>query len=272
MKLSSWSFNKTNEYLPWILLVGLALGVANYSLGAWSTLGQSLVQQVAISFVIGYGLLLVVYSSLDQNKEGDSDYKEYGLLILFFALVGILGTEVEGVVRTYAFQQGEYQVLNFQGNHLFNMILSSILGFMTFNWVKFKEKTHEERELPIPPNSETFNTSEEPLNTIPIRQGEAIVLHPLAKIIYFEAYDNYSFLFDLDGKKHLCNYSLLFLEKKLEGNFLRVHRKYLINKNQIAQIKPHLKGRFVIEFKDKSKSSITSSTTYSEVIKSLIKL
>lgn len=76
----------------------------------------------------------------------------------------------------------------------------------------------------------------------------------------------------MDGKKHLCSYSLLHLEKKLAPDFLRVHRKYLINKHQIAQIKPYLKGRFVIEFKDKHKTTITSSASYTHVIKSLMKL
>ncbi|MEM6801010.1 MAG: LytTR family DNA-binding domain-containing protein, partial [Bacteroidota bacterium] len=79
-------------------------------------------------------------------------------------------------------------------------------------------------------------------------------------------------LYDMEGKKSLGTDPLAFLEKRLPDNFLRAHRKYLINKMLIHQIKPHLKGRYVIEFKDKGNSSITSSQSYTEAIKSLIRL
>ena len=54
MRFSSYSFKIANQNLPWILLIGFALGFANYFLGLWPTLGQSLVQQVTISLVVGY--------------------------------------------------------------------------------------------------------------------------------------------------------------------------------------------------------------------------
>lgn len=274
MNLSSWSFEFANKNLRWIILIGLGLGVANIALGVWPTLGQSLFQSLSISLVIGYGIILIADNSQALLGSATSDVKKYGFMLIAFVVIGIIGTEVEELVRRFAFSQDSYQFLDLGGKHLFNCILSVILGGVVFNAINLRkgadeiaELSHGDTQIPkLDPNSK------EPLLSIPIRKNETFILHPIEKIIYFEAYDNYSFLHDLEGEKHLCNYSLLFLSKRLERNFIRVHRKYLVHKNQISKITPHLKGRYVIEFGDSSKTSITSSTTYSDVVKSLIKL
>lgn len=262
------NFKEANKNVLWILLVGIALGVANYSLGIWSTLGQSMVQQVVISFVIGYGLLMLVYNSSQLFTDSSSNYKKYGILVLGFVGVGILGTEVQSMSNALLFQQGNYSPLNGGGTYLFNSILSCILGFSILTLVKDKG----ESQVVVNDFDAPAETPRTPLTSIPIRKGEATFLHLPEDVIYFEAYDNYSFLHDREGNRHLCSYPLVFLEKRLSENFLRVHRKYLINRDHIHQIKPHLKGRFVIEFTDKTKKSIVSSSGYSEVIKSLIRL
>lgn len=264
-------FEESNQKIVWILLVGLALGVANYALGVWPSIGQSLVQQVTISLVIGYSLLVICYNEIRWFDTTGSRVKKNVILLLLFCLIGIVGSEVEALVRSFVFKQRPYQLFSSGGIYLFNAILTTILGFMTLEVVRKKDQSPEANALP---ESEVeIKTDKKPLTTtIPIRQGEATTLYPLEFVIFFEAYDNYSFLYDMEGKKYLCNYSLLFLENRLEHNFLRVHRKYLINKEQIHLVKPHLKGRYVLEFKDKKRTSITSSATYSEVIKDIIKL
>lgn len=259
-------FRESNRYLLWVFLVGIALGIANYTLGIWSTLGQSLIQQVIMSFAIGYSLIFVSIGSKDWLPSTFPEWQRYGILFFAFGFIGILGTETEALVKRFLFQQGEYYFFGNNG-YVFNMVLSMILGFMTYSWVTLKSAKIKPVE-----DLETLSIEEENLTSIPIKQGEAILLHPIEDIIYFEAYDNYSFLHDLSGNRYLCNYSLIFLEQKLNPNFLRVHRKYLLNKNHIHQIKPHLKGRFIIEFKDKNRTTINSSTTYSDAIKELIKL
>lgn len=270
MKFPTIDFKEANQNLVWIIAIGVALGIANYALGIWPTLGQSLVQQISISLVIGYTLLVITSNSFEWFLSNPPNYKKYTILMMLFALVGVIGAEIDGIVKAYVFQQGTYTFLKLHGVHLFNGILSIILGFVTFNWVKSKRGHRMVKKETA--KLEVADKVQEQLTTIPIRKGENILLYPTAEILFFEAYDNYAFLFDVEGKKHLCNYALLHLEKKLKPDFLRVHRKYLINKHQIAQIKPHFKGRFVIEFKGKDKLVITSSTSYTEVIKSLIKL
>ena len=262
------SFKEANRQVGWILLVGVALSFANFALGVWPTLGQSLVQQVIISLVIGYSLLLIVHNSAAYLSGNTAHYQQIGLLVLWFSLAGVIGSEVDLLVRRFAFQQGEYQFLAGGGIYLFNAILSTVLGFSMLARSRSGHKTPAEQQ----DSSSTEMLFSERLKKIPLRRGETITLHPIQEVIYFEAYDNYSFLYDTDGQKHLCNYSLSFLEKRLTERFVRVHRKYLVNLDQIARIRPHLKGRYVIDFRGKQSSSITSSTSYAEAIRSIIKL
>jgi len=274
MQISSFSFQLANKYLPKIVLIGLILGCASYALGIWPTIGQSLFQQVAISLVIGYGLVLLADNLPSLVGSNSSNIMKYGLLFLLSGVIGIIGTEVEELVKCYAFNQGEYQFLSLRGHHFFNIILGAILGYSTLTLIGLKKETKEQSEISdeTAPSQAIDNNISESLHAIPIRQGESTVLYPIDKVIYFESYDNYSFLFDTEGKKFLCNYSLLHLEKRLVDNFLRVHRKYLVHKDLITKITPQIKSRYTLEFNDIAKSTITSSTSYADVVKSLIKL
>ncbi len=268
MKFPALDFKGANKNLIWIVLVGLALGFANFALGTWPTIGQSLFQHLVTSLIIGYGLLLISYNESRLFPVETNEIKKHVILLFLFMLIGIFASEVEVLIKRFVFQQGPYKFLGSGGLYFFNAILSAILGFMTYSWVHLRQNQKEEI-APIEPKGDLPET---PISTIPIRQGETTTLHEIEKVIFFEAYDNYSFLFDLEGNKYLCNYSLAFLEKKLGQNFIRVHRKHLINKTQIHKIKPHLKGRYLLEFKDKKRTTVTSSASYSEAIKSIVKL
>jgi len=136
MKFPMVNFKEANQNLTWIIAVGVALGVGNYALGIWPTLGQSLVQQVSISLVIGYFLILIAGNYALWFSENTANYKKYILLIILFILVGIVGTEIDGLVRAYAFQQHTFIFLQLNGIHVFNSIISIILGFVTLSWAK----------------------------------------------------------------------------------------------------------------------------------------
>lgn len=269
MQQASLSFKEANQNLLWIILVGIGIGIANYAMGHWPNLGQSLVQHVLISLFIGYFLLVICENGLLRLKAAQPDILEYLVLSLLFALVGFIGSEVEPLVRSLVFNQGEYQFFSVPGTNYFNTVISIILGFTFLNLTRLKQAKQETEEMSKEEETENLKDF---LQAIPIKQGEAIALHNVEDILYFEAYDNYSFLYDTKGNKLLCNYSLSFLENRLGEVFLRVHRKYIINTSHIHLIKPHLKGRYVIEFKDQKRSTITSSASYTEAIKALIKL
>ena len=112
----------------------------------------------------------------------------------------------------------------------------------------------------------------QPIAKIPVKKGETILLIAVEEIAYFEAYDNYAFVFDVKGNKMLCDYSLLFLEKRLGHSFIRIHRKFIVNTLHIKQIKPQLNSRYLIEFDKPQLEPISSSKSYAASIRSLIKI
>lgn len=269
MKSFTLRIKETREYLLWVFLVGVALGIANYALGIWPNIWASLILQVTISMIIGLGLLLVVFNARYWLPSNISPAKRYAILVLLFALIGFIGSEVQGLVQyLIGYGGSDFNLFSGGGTYIFNMILTCIIGFTIYNWVQHTSIDQKEEAL----EEINTNVSTDPPTSIPVRQGQTTTLHQLDQVLYFAAYDNYAFLYNASGQKLLCNYSLLQLEQKLAPKFIRVHRKYLINKSQIYQIQPHLKGRFSITFKDKKRSSITSSNSYNEVVKNLLQL
>ena len=140
---------------------------------------------------------------------------------------------------------------------------------MTLNWAVSKSNPApgpEKAPAPLQQQEEVR------LTKVPLKKGDTVILKSLEDVTYFEAYDNYSFLHDLDGNRSLCGYSLAYLETRLDARFLRVHRKYLLNTERVSGIAPHLKGRFVITFTDAKKSSLISSAGFSDEVKALFKI
>jgi len=252
-------FTTANRYLWLILLIGLALGVANYALGVWDALGRSILLQVIISLAIGYPSIVLATNEAQLLPANLQEWQRTLLKVLVLFAIGCLATEIHLLADYLLFSAKGYSLFSGGGIYVFNGILSTILGLMMYRWVG--ASTPE----PVTQNENVI------LDRIPLKQGEGTVLYQVTDILYFEAYDNYSFLYNLKGERTLCNYSLAYLEDKLSGQFIRVHRKYLINPARVAKISPHLKGRFIIEFTG-SGNSINSSASYGEVIKGLLKL
>lgn len=263
------TFRQANQYWPGIIGVGLALGIANYSLGIWSNLGQSIALQMIISIVIGYLSLLVCFNAQGRFTSV-KPVVTYSILVLLFISIGTLGTLIQHVGSLLLFPELQLQLTS--GPFLFNAILGSILGIMFYHWVELRHPKEAAETTVSQDQLEEAPAEVDILTKIPIRQGETISLHPLEEVIYFEAYDNYSFLHDIRGARLLCSYPLSKLEGRLGDSFLRVHRKYLINQQHIQKITPHLKGRFVIDFSGTKTQAITSSASYSEVLKAMTRI
>lgn len=71
-----------------------------------------------------------------------------------------------------------------------------------------------------------------------IKDKQKLVKLAYSDIIYAEACDNYSILYTKESK-FIISYSLKHVEAKLPAKeFLRVHRSYMINLDQISQINP----------------------------------
>jgi len=146
--------------------------------------------------------------------------------------------------------------------------LKRVLGFSFFlNDRLFQVKQENVEDAKIEPSEPVEEGSKEVITTIPVKQGEHIQLINVADIVYFEAFDNYSYLHHKSGKRMLCDYPLVFLEKRLGKDFLRIHRKYIVHAVHIQQIIPHLNGRYLIKFDHPKLADITSSKGYLKTMK-----
>ncbi len=258
-------FRQTNQALIYILLTGLALGVAQYAIGTWTHLGQAILMQLTIGTVIGYGLLFLCFNEEALIPCSWRPFSRQILLALGFAMVGVIGTEVQALVQQTILDGTNYQPGLHPKLYLFNGILSILLGFAFLPWTQARRSNK-----PLP---EKFPLEPEiSLDTIPLQEGESTLLFPLDEVLYFEAYDNYSFCHDRNGRRTLCNYSLRTLEERLPRHFVRVHRKYLVNTQKIQAIQSHNKGRYVLTFDASHRPKITSGATFQETVKAWTRL
>ncbi|WP_299769552.1 LytTR family DNA-binding domain-containing protein [uncultured Dokdonia sp.] len=274
MTTSPISIKKANRFLPHILFVGIGIGTANYIMNGNLNWIQWSIQSIVTSFLIGYILIVIGLNKTWFTSHFTSKIKLYLFLFSVFFLIGALATEVEHYIRSLIFQSQDFQPFSSGKMYVFNGIIALILGFSFFlNYMPKNSTSNESHEY----LKRQENEPQKPLDTketitnIPVKQGETILLIPITDIVYFEAYDNYAFAYMVSGEKRLCDYSLAFLEKRLDENFSRVHRKYIVHESHIKKIKPHLNSRYIIEF-DTGIDAITSSKSYTTTIRRLIKI
>lgn len=101
-------------------------------------------------------------------------------------------------------------------------------------------------------NSEISRSVEEYTSDMPERQNQIVVkdghniqIIPVEHIKYIEAYDDYVKIYTRE-KKHLKNTTMKFLEKSLSPKlFIRVHRSYIINTNELTKIEPYKKNNYI---------------------------
>lgn len=263
MSAVHFDLKKGTRFLPQIALVGLGIGTANYVLFGNFNWLQWVIQALLTSFIIGFGLVTIGANKPWFTSKFKPQWKVLGVVALLFFVIALFSTEAEQVLRALVFQENDYQFGAAGNLYLFNIIIALVLGLSFFQfdtlWSKGEATPNQKEASPVT------------IDKIPVKKGEAIAFIPLEDIVYFEAFDNYSFVFTQTGDKKLCDYSLLFLESRLTGDFARIHRKYIVNKGHIQQIKPHLNGRHVLEFGSKVEA-ITSSKSYLPTIQKLIKI
>lgn len=274
---AKFSFKRANRFFPHIALIGIGIGTANFMLNGELNWVQWVIQAMSTSFIIGYSTIVIALNKNWFKLHLRPTWKLYAVLFLIFILAGVFATELEHLFRSLIFYSEPFSPFSAGKMYLFNSVISLFLGFSLFGldlFFKNARPVSAVNQDSLKNQMEGVEISETPdvsLN-IPVKEGESILLIPLLDIVYFEAYDNYSFVYDVNGKKKLCDYSLIFLEKRLDETFSRIHRKYIVNKRYIRQIKPHLNGRYLIEFSFPNISPVYSSKSYSNTIRKLIKI
>lgn len=271
-----FNLKKANRYLPYILLIGFGTGTANYVMNGHLNWLQSVIQALSTNFLIGYSLVVIASNKNWLKSQIQSVWILFSGLFLIYFLIGAIATEVEQIIRMSIFSMEKYQFFSAGKMYIFNGIISLVLGFSFFqNKYFFAEASTDFQNRENDLQSQEIEQNLEPANVLsklPIKQGNAIHLISIQDIAYLEAFDNYSFVFDKNGEKRLCDYSLLFLQERLGENFLRIHRKYIVNSDYIKQVKAQANARYLILFEDTKLPPIMSSKSYVATIRKLIRI
>lgn len=78
-----------------------------------------------------------------------------------------------------------------------------------------------------------------PVNRIVVRKGNAINLIPVEEVKYVEAQDDYVMIYYSEGKA-LKQQTMKYYEENLpSSDFVRIHRSYIVNVEQIKRIEPY---------------------------------
>lgn len=99
---------------------------------------------------------------------------------------------------------------------------------------------------------------------IVIKDGSEIKIIPTADVHYLEAYDDYVKIFMKNGY-HLKKKTMNYFEKVLDPKqFVRIHRSYIININELTKIESFEKNSYVAILKSEKRVPI-SRTAYADL-------
>ena len=105
------------------------------------------------------------------------------------------------------------------------------------------------------------------ITTLSVKKGTKFTLVQTADIVYLEAYDKYTFVHTAAGQKLFCDHMLAVLEEKLPGDFVRVQKSYIVNRQKIAEVHKYSNNRFTLVLNDNEFTRIVTGPSYFEVVK-----
>lgn len=129
---------------------------------------------------------------------------------------------------------------------------------------RFKQAVLKVKSETAPADSDVYRSviekSTQKLERIVIKNGNSIIVIAPEDIKYAEAQDDYVCFVMMNGTKHLKKQTLRFYEEKLpEGNFVRIHRGYLLNITMLKEIQPLEKDTYTVVLTDGTKLPASKS-------------
>lgn len=114
--------------------------------------------------------------------------------------------------------------------------------------------------------------AEKKVSMLPVRVGNKLKLLDLNDVIYIKAEDKYAMVYQQDGRKYFSDKSLAQLEAVLPASYVRVHRSFIVNKEQVFAVERIIKGRWLLTMNDDSSTTIRTSDSYKEEFKKQMNL
>ncbi len=111
-----------------------------------------------------------------------------------------------------------------------------------------------------------------PFQKLPIEKSGKHILIPFSEIIFAEAWGDYTYIYTAE-EKIFTSYSLKKLEERFkDSGFFRVHRKYLVNLNQVIEIATMPGQSCYLRTKGKHKMEIPVSRRRLKQLKNILGL
>ena len=108
------------------------------------------------------------------------------------------------------------------------------------------------------------------LSRIVVKSGRKIQVIPVGSIYYIESQDDFVMIYCKEGH-YMKQKTMKFFEQHLDGNqFVRIHRSYLLNLSEIAELQQYEKDSWVVVTRQGAKLKV-SKTGYTN-LKQMLKL
>lgn len=115
-----------------------------------------------------------------------------------------------------------------------------------------------------------FRPGSEYIDRVVVKDRHKIHIITTDKIRYIESLDDYVMIYTYDGR-HMKQKTMKYFETYLDPkNFIRIHRSFIVQVDNIAEIQQYEKESYIVILKDKDKTKLKVSKTGYKKIKEVL--
>jgi len=115
-----------------------------------------------------------------------------------------------------------------------------------------------------------FRSGEEFIDRIVVKDRSKIHIITVDQIRYIESLDDYVMIYTHEGR-HIKQKTMKFFETNLDPkNFIRIHRSYIVQVDNIAEIQQYEKESYIVILKDANKTKLKVSKSGYKKIKEVL--
>jgi two-component system LytT family response regulator len=108
------------------------------------------------------------------------------------------------------------------------------------------------------------------IDRVVVKDRHKIHIITVDKIRYIESLDDYVMIYTTDGR-HMKQKTMKYFETNLDPkNFIRIHRSYIVQVDNIAEIQQYEKESYIVILKDTAKTKLKVSKTGYKKIKEVL--
>lgn len=129
---------------------------------------------------------------------------------------------------------------------------------------------HNENNIEKLEEMSNFRPGEEFIDRVVVKDRHKIHIITVDKIRYIESLDDYVMIYTTDGR-HMKQKTMKYFETYLDPkNFIRIHRSFIVQVDNIAEIQQYEKESYVVILKDKDKTKLKVSKSGYKKIKEVL--